>query len=150
MLKALQTLGLLLLMLPGTVSAEPVYGWVDEHGRTHFADRPDHDDAEPVTVDPVPPASTGPQHQERLERRARIRHMFERERQKAAAARAHAARQAAARDANCATAREHLQNLSRASAIYHVDADGERVYFSAQRRAAEIRRARETVDTWCR
>ncbi len=149
MFKALQTLCLLFLMLPGTASAEPVYRWVDEHGRTHFADRPAHDDAEPVALDPASPASTGPQHQERLERGARIRHMFERERQKAAAARARAARQAAARDANCATARQQLQSLTRASAIYHVDEDGERVYFSAQRRAAEIRRARDAVDTWC-
>lgn len=82
-------------------------------------------------------------------RSARIRHMFQREREKAAAERAAAARQALAREANCATAREQLQSLTRASAIYQVDENGKRVYFSAQRRADEIQQARTAVDAWC-
>lgn len=148
--KTLLILCLALFLPPPDVPAQGVYRWVDEHGRVHYADRPAHDDAEAIRLDPVPPAAPGPGHEARREQRARIGHMFAREREKKAAARAAEARRAAVRDANCAAAQRRLEGLTRASAVYHVNEDGDRVYFSARRRAAETRRARDAVDAWCR
>ena len=140
---------LLGLLLPVTLAADPVYRWTDGDGRVHYGDRPAGPRAEAVEVDPMPPADGGAHHRAQEAQRRRILHMYRRERERREYAAAYAARQAASRRANCATARDNLRAREGAPLLYEVNDAGERDYLTDQQRAGAIRRAREAVAAWC-
>ncbi|MEX0637667.1 MAG: DUF4124 domain-containing protein, partial [Burkholderiales bacterium] len=71
------------------------------------------------------------------------------EAQKAREKDAMAAKEAAAKQENCARAREALATLESGQRVSRTDAQGERYYLDDDARAREAEAARQAVRDWC-
>ena len=137
----------MLLLCVGCASAE-VYKWVDEHGRTHYGDRPVTDGASEVIIR-TPPQDPG-QARRRYRAQQDLLESFHQERileqeqtAKEAAERQH-------RQRNCARARKQQRLLQRFGKLYTEDGKGNRHYLSEAERAREERYVQDAVNHWCR
>jgi len=139
----------LLLLCGGGMSAPAeVYQWTDANGQMHFGDRPPQDGARTIDL-PAPAATAAPTPEERLEKQQKLLHAFEEERRQARDNRAQAQQDKAERQRNCIQARDRLQSYETSSAIYDLDATGERIFMDNSQREAFLAERRQDVETWC-
>jgi len=142
----------------GGVAAQ-TYRWVDKDGKVRYGDTPPPGvSARQLSGPPAPPAPAaapeaatkgakkGPSTPADLDRDFRRRQA---EAQKASDKAAREARDAETKRDNCARARETLAGLESGQRIVRTGADGERYYLDDAQREAEIRQARESVNSWC-
>ena len=125
-----------------------VYKWVDEHGTTHYGQRPPPGrKAEQIgerLANPAPPAAAArPDWKEQdLEFRSR--------RIKAEQAEARREQQQAADRRACNLARDNLAQMKVARRLYRLDEKGERVYASDAEHEAAVARQEAMVAQRCR
>lgn len=149
MSKAIVQLSLTLcLSLFGMTAPAEVYKWTDAEGRVHFGDRPPQAGAETV---PMPEATDSPAAtpEERLEKQRKLLHAFEEERRQKRDAQEQARQEQAERQRNCVLARDNLQSHERASGIYRLGPDGERIFLDEAQREQSLAQARAAVEQWC-
>jgi len=138
---------LLVALLTCMPSQAAIYKCTDAQGDTQYSDEPcGHN-----TTVFVPRAAPGPTDDaaERMDKTQRLLRAYdvenaERQRQESAAQTARAEA-----EKNCVTARDRLQNITRARALYRLDKDGNRVVLSFDERAASEQQARTAVKHWC-
>lgn len=135
-----------LLLVAWTCRAE-LYHWVDEHGQTHFADRPRHSQPHEIAVRPAPAVPGDPA--QRRDKTRRLLNAFQLERQQQREEKAKRQEQTQQRRRNCVRARDNLRQSSEAGSIYRLDDSGNRIYLSEPERAAAIRRHQRAVAEWC-
>lgn len=135
-----------------------IYKWVDEHGQTHYGEKPpEHRKSKQVYIRPAPvsvpsqEATTTKPHDNssRLERQKKlIRSMSEERRQKKQQKQREEKMQKA-RQRNCAIAKDRLRRYQNSSAVYRVDDKGNRVFLPNSEREKSIERSRAEVKKWC-
>jgi hypothetical protein len=152
-------IGLLLAFAAG--ASAQLYRWVDKDGKVRYSDTPPVG-VKATTLRPPPgsyapapapgagaeakDAKKGPLTPAEQEADFRKRQM---EAQKARDKDDQASRDALAKQDNCARARESLASLESGQRITRAGADGERYYIDDAQRAAEIDKARQSVNSWC-
>jgi hypothetical protein len=142
-------------------AAAQAYRWVDKDGRVRYGDMPPPGvKATPlglpqgggVNVAPAAPdaaakgASKGPLTPAEQEKEYRKRQA---EGQKSREKEEKEQRDAAAKQENCARARETLAALESGQRVVRTRPDGERYYLEDSQRDAEIEQARQSVNSWC-
>lgn len=141
-----------------------MYRWVDKDGRVHYTATPPPPGVKARTLQaPSAPAAAPapddaakdagakdarkgaltPAEQEQEFRRRQL------EAQKAREKEALAAKEAEAKQENCARAREALRTFESGQRISRTDAQGERYYLEDDARARETEAARRGVQDWC-
>ncbi len=143
-------LSVVLLLVAGVAFAQ-VYSWRDANGRMHYSDTPPTDaDAKAINA---APASGGTADTATAKSLAEKNMEFNKRRKDAAdaAAKAEQERKAAAdKNANCTQAKNALQGLESGQIRFKTGAYGERIALDGDVREAEIARARQAVDSWCK
>ena len=152
-----------MLACAATASAQ-MYRWVDKDGRVHYTATPPPPGvkartlrapstapAEPAADDAAKDAGAKdarkgaltPAEQEQELRKRQL------EAQKAREKEALAAKDAEAKQENCARAQEALRTLESGQRVSRTDAQGERYYLDDDARAGETAAARRAVQDWC-
>ena len=144
----------LLLCGSGIPAWAEVYQWTDAEGRVHFGDRPPQTGARTVPLpesreSPESPGAPAATSGERLEKQHKLLRAFEEERRQDRDAHEQAQRDKAERERNCNEARERLQTYERSSALYDLDAQGERIYVDETQREQIIAEQRKAVKDLC-
>ncbi|MEX0638576.1 MAG: DUF4124 domain-containing protein [Burkholderiales bacterium] len=152
-----------MLAFAAAASAQ-MYRWVDKDGRVHYTATPPPPGVKSRTLrapSAPPPAAApddaakdagakdapkGPLTPAEQEQEFRKRQL---EAQKAREKEALAAKDAEAKQENCARAREALRTLESGQRISRTDAQGERQYLDDDARASETEAARRAVRDWC-
>ena len=124
-----------LLVVASTCRAE-LYQWVDEHGQTHFADRPQHSQPHEIAVRSAP--ALQPDSAQRRDKTRRLLNAFQLERQQQREEKAKRQEETQQRRRNCVRARDNLRQSSEAGSIYRLDDSGNRIYLSEPERAAAM------------
>lgn len=122
---------LMALLLAQSAAAAEVYRWVDEYGRVHFSDRPQHAGQKPLQVKPAAPHGDRDLEQ-RQQRRDRLLRIFSDDRQREQAARKQQEIAQAQRQRDCQLARNDLADLERGGVFYQLDENGERRYLNPE------------------
>ena len=143
----------LVLLVPAlSCWAQAMYKWVDEKGTTHFSEYPPPDEktekkASKVTPKVTPPANPSaydPKGWKSQDAELKKRQIDRGARDKAEA------QDKEKRAAACERARSRLAFLRNSHRIFRDNPDGTRTYYDDAQRDAEIARAREAADEYCR
>lgn len=144
---------LLIVTVLYVVSAQAeVYKWVDEKGRVHYSDRPEAG-SQAVTVKqyrtPNKPVATGEDELSREEKRQRIIDMLEEDRLEKNKQRAKEKKQRLARKRECNQLKDYQRHADRASRLYRLDKEGNRVFMSNDQREKSQQRLRKQMKKAC-
>ena len=143
--KAVRSLVLCLLAALGLPTLAQVYKWVDDKGVTHYGERPPQGaNARQMAKEPAPaPAAAQPtwQEQERAFRQRRV---------EAAQAEARTRQLEEGKRQACNQARDQLNQMKSARALYHLDKNGERVIDTDAERTAATNRLEQRITENCR
>jgi hypothetical protein len=148
-------LAALLLLQAGQAVASGIYRWVDEHGYTHFGDRPPLDEAPeevelrertPLAVEEAPSAV---RQSTRREKQQRLLNMYREEREEKREAAEKRERETREREIRCAAAKDRLNSFEVAGFLYEPGSDGGRRILSDEEHEQAMERAREAVVRWC-
>lgn len=147
----------LLLFTGGVLADSEIYRWVDEDGNIHYSDCPppaeEDCEAEIIQAAPEPREEDVNRAQEELgalmAEQEESKELRDRERQARLHEEARAEEQAVADTMNCVRARDNLRTLQVPRAVYHLNAEGERVYLSDEERMAEILMLQDYIEKNC-
>jgi len=137
----------ILLMSCAGAAAGEIYKCTDARGKVHYGDRPCGDNASVFVPKGAPPADAGVD--QRRQKTQRLLDALQEERRQAQHAELEQRVEAEKRRLNCQRARDRLRQFSEASALYHVDEEGNRSVFSDAEREASTQEARAAVEQWC-
>ncbi len=140
----------IILLLPATAVPE-IYKWVDEHGRTHYGEKPPAKSPSkqvPIKNTSAPPAgNTSPESQK--DRQQRLLRAFEEERLQRESNRQKAKQEREQSKKKCAYARNRLRIAQGGYRLYDFDKQGNRVYLDSQQIDQARARARQEVKRLC-
>ena len=126
-----------------------IYKWVDEHGNTHYGDKPSSADAEQVPISK--PASGNPNQASRAEKQRRLLKLYEEERTEKKQQQAQQEKDKLLQQQNCAKAKKNLAAINRASFLYKKSEDPKNPYvYSDEERQKITEKAQKAVDQWCK
>jgi len=142
---------LLVSMMPLVVHAG-VYKWVDENGKVHYGDQPQvSQPAVEMKVDDTAPApSYSDDELSREEKRERLLQSMEEDRVDKQEMRE---KQKAVKEKNrqrCNRYRDQMRHYERASSLYKLDKDGDRVYMSDGERARATKNLQANIKKYCK
>ena len=142
---------LFILIAPLAANAG-VYKWVDDNGKVHYGDQPQASQPsvemnidDTTTVD----ASAGEDQMSRAEKRERLLQAMEEDRIEKEEQRE---KQSALKQRNrqkCNRYRDRMRHYQRASGIYRLDRDGNRVFMSESERASATRKLQANIKKYC-
>jgi hypothetical protein len=144
---------LLLFCLGSSVAHAGVYKWIDEDGKVHYTDSPMA--TQPSVEMNVDDSATVPVHGKdgqlsREEKRERLLQSMAEDRLEKQEQRE---KQKAIKRENrkkCNRYRDQMRHHERASSLYRLDKNGERVYMSDSDRAKATRRLQAKIKLYCR
>lgn len=143
-------LALALLAVLPTVALAQVYSWKDASGKIHYGDRPPAERQVDSRKLAAPPAVDV----EATRKANAEKQLAEREKQEkskeSAAKSAEEQTVARQREENCRQAKSTLAALESGQIRFVMDAKGERVALDGAVREAELGKARNSVDSWCK
>ncbi len=135
------------LILFGSVASAQIYKCTDAQGKVHYGDRPCGENASVFVPRDAPQGDAGTD--QRRHKTQRLLDALEEERRQTQQAAQEQRLVAEKRRLNCQHARARLRRLSEASALYHVDEEGNRTVFTDAEREASTQEARAAVEHWC-
>jgi len=139
----------LIALLSASALAQ-VYSWKDASGKIHYGDRPPAERQADSRKLAAPP----PMDVEAMRSANAEKQLAEREKQQKAKESASKAEEDQAatrqREENCRQARASLASLESGQIRFTIDAKGERVALDGAVREAELGKARNSVDSWCK
>jgi hypothetical protein len=129
------------------VSAE-VYKWKDEHGRTHYGDRPGNDQARQIEIESLPDNSnTIPE--DRKIKQQRLLQLFAEEREAKRRQKIDEENKKIARSNACAKARNHRDEILAAGYLYEEDDDGNKRILSSSEFEAHLSKTEDMIEKLC-
>ena len=143
-------LALMWLLSLGPLSAAGIYKWVDEQGRVHYTDKPPKATAEEMNIKTRGNSSAALSDAERRERQQRLLNLFEQERAEARQKREQEKQRKTELARNCALALDRLRNLERASYLYELDDQGNRIVLPNDQRDQEIKQTKQFLAQQCK
>ncbi len=148
--KYIWTLALFFLNL--TMAQAEIYKWVDDNGQVHYSEKaPDNkqQSATEIRIRPHTPQTPLISPEQRRQQRDNLLRAFDEERQLRKDAEAKKQQDEARRRKNCLRARDKFKNYERASALYDLDEQGERVYLSDAQRRRAVDNIKKQIEKWC-
>ena len=150
-----ETMKYLLLIIAAlyvvSVQAE-VYKWVDEKGRVHYGDKPGAG-SQAIEVKqheaPDKPAATGEDELSRDEKRQRISNMLEEDRLEKNKEREKKNKERERKKRECNRLKDHQRHTERASRLYKLDKDGNRVFLPNDQREKSQQKLRKRIKKAC-
>lgn len=159
----LRILVLVLTLAFAAAASAQLYRWVDKNGKVRYGDTPPPgvktrmlgsppgatppaaggDEAKDAAAKDAPKGPLTPAEQEQAFRKRQI------EARKAQEKEALARKDAAAKQENCARAREALATYESGQRVARTTPQGERYYLDDQARSAETEKARQAARDWC-
>lgn len=146
--------GLILLLVLPVASQAAVYKWIDDEGNVHYGDRPTESEpsVEMEVDDIVTVPSFGDRNDSmsREEMRERLLQSMEEDRLEKKQQRE---QQQALKQENrkkCNRYRDRMRHYQRASGIYRLDEDGNRVYMSDADRTKATKNLQKKINKYCR
>ena len=146
---------LVLMLLPYTVSAE-IYKWVDKDGNVHFGDRADHSDAVELNIKGqadkrmATDKNSDDEGLTREEKRQRILDAMNEDREERNRLKEEEREQQKNKKIQCARLKDKLRNVKRATGLYNLDENGNRVFLSNKDRSKSENSLRKAIDKNCR
>lgn len=141
------TMLLLLFVLPFSLRAE-IYKWVDEHGNTHYGDKP-VEQSEQIQVD-IEKKGHLKTTQGREDRRRKLVESMEEDRIRKEEEKAEEIKQRNRRKRQCVVAQDRLKAYERAGYLYDLDKDGNRVIVSKEDRQKVTEALRKNIAKNCK
>ncbi len=139
---------LLLVTVPGQAE---IYKWIDADGHVHYGDKPDNvPEAEAVGIETRTRFGMALDDDSRAEKRRRLLDAMEEDRKEKTEHREKARADAAERQRRCVYYRDRLRRRQRASAVYRLDKDGNRIFLSEQGRKQSDRNLQVQINKYCR
>ena len=142
----------ILLMAAPLVANASVYKWVDENGKVHYGDRPQGSQpAVEIQVDDAPavrPSSDDAM--SRAEKRERLLQAMEEDRVEKQEQREKQRAESQQNRQKCNRYRDRMRHYQRASALYNLDSNGNRVYVSDADRARATKNLQAKINKYCR
>jgi len=127
-----------------------VYKWVDENGKVHYGDKPQAGNKNiELNVDSEPSVVRG-MDSSRVEKREKLLEVMEEDRIEKREANKKKKQKAARNKKRCHYQKDKLRRFKRASAIYNLDSDGNRVYQSRGKRERTIASIQKKINKYCR
>ena len=136
-----------MLLLYAAASVGEIYKCFDTQGKVHYGDRPCGDNAGVFVPRAAPQADADAD--QRRHKTQRLLDALEAERRQSQQAAREQRAEAEKRRLNCQRARARLRRFSEASALYHVDEEGNRTVFTDAERETSTQGARAAVERWC-
>ncbi len=142
-----------LLILAAPVAAHAgVYKWVDENGKVHYGDQPQS--TQPSVEMNVDITTPEPSHVEdelsREEKRERLLQAMEEDRLEKREKREKQKSDMEKNRQKCNRYRDRMRHYERASGLYKLDKDGNRVYMSDGERASATKKLQARIKKYCR
>ena len=144
-------LQILLMAVPFFVDAS-VYKWIDDNGKVHYGDRPQASQpAVEMQVDNAPAAkSYSDDGMSRAEKRERLLQAMEEDRVEKQEQRDKQKALSQQNRQKCNRYRDRMRHYQRASALYNLDKNGNRVYVSDAERARSTKNLQAKINRYCR
>lgn len=139
------------IALLATFSASAgIYKWVDDEGRVHYGDRPASDAPTlQIEVDEAPSTAPASDALSREEKRRRLLETMQEEREEKAERRADIKAERERDHARCIQYKDRMRRFERASRLYSLDRDGNRVYMSSEQRDKSTRELQAKIRKYC-
>ena len=132
------------------VAAE-VYKWVDEKGNVHFGDRPGDSKAEKIDIKESAGSPTvEPGLENRREKQQKLLDLMEEERKEKKEKKAKLKEEKEERKKMCIEAKDYQKSFKEAGAIYDLDDEGNRVFYSKDERKAREKEIADKINKWCK
>ena len=142
-----------LLMLPLMTQAA-VYKWIDDEGNVHYGDRPTASEPsvemEVDDIVTIPTFGGRNDSMSREEKRERLLQAMEEDRLEKKQQREQNQALKQRNRKKCNLYRDRMRHYQRASGIYSLDEDGNRVYMSDADRASATKNLQKKIDKYCR
>ncbi len=140
---------LFFLSLP--IAQAEIYKWVDDNGQVHYSEQaPDNKrSSKEIHLQKHRPQAPLVSPEQRRQQRDNLLRAFDEERQLRNEAKAKKQQDEARSRNNCIRARDKLKNYERASVLYNLDEQGERVYLSDAQRNRSVANLKSQIKKWC-
>ncbi len=145
-------LTLLFFLIAPIIAYAGVYKWVDENGKVHYGDQPQA--SKPAVEMNIDDTASTPSYSDdelsREEKRERLLQSMEEDRVEKQEQRE---KQKAVKEKNrqrCNRYRDQMRHIERASSLYKLDRDGNRVYMSDGDRARATKNLQAKIKKYCR
>lgn len=142
------TLILPLVLVPLIAIAE-VYKWVDEHGHTHYGEKPPVEDASKIEIKEAPTVDDALKQQSIDQEK--LLQIYEEERSLKKEEKLKAEKEKAERKQQCLSLANNLRDLQQGGlSFYDLDEKGERIYLSEAELSAHISKLQKDYDKYCK
>lgn len=139
-------LSILLMIFALPASAE-IYKWVDEQGKVHYGDKPQSDASElKVDIEKKGHIKTSA---EREEKRRRLIEEYKDDDRREAETREKEKQQKKALAKDCVYAKDKLRRYQKASQLYELDKNGNRVAVSEEKKTRELQKLQKSINRHC-
>ena len=143
----------MLLQVLNTVTAAPVYKWIDEDGQVHYGSRPDNKNAKEVEIKDRyldSGTSSAPlSADERVDKQKRFLNALDAENKSIADEKRKKKEQDELKITRCNASRDQLRRYENSSALYDLDEKGNRILLNKKQYEQAMKQARARVEKWC-
>jgi cell division protein FtsN len=137
------------LLTAYTAMAE-VYKWVDDQGRVSYGDRPqDESPSQRIEVDDAPTVAPAGDSMSREEKRRRLLETMQEERYDKQQRRAEEKAERERDHRRCIQYKDRMRQFERASRLYSLDREGNRVYMSSEERDRSTQDLQASINKYC-
>ena len=141
------TLILYLVFVPLITTAE-VYKWVDEHGQTHYGEKPPDADAQKIQIREITVDESIEIHNQQREKLLRI---YEEERNLKQEEKLEAEKLKAEREQHCQNLENEFIKYQQGGHVYYdLDEKGERIYLSEAELSDHMKKLQKDYDKYCK
>ncbi|MFT4560415.1 MAG: hypothetical protein ACI9BW_000149 [Gammaproteobacteria bacterium] len=140
---------IILCAASASLHAAKIYKWVDEDGKTHYGDRTDSQAHNAQEVRIMKSQATDASITSRHQRTEQLLNSYQKERREKNERKQLAIEEKRDRQAKCLAAQNSKQKFERASSVYTVDEQGNRVFLSDEQRSSTISEADRAIAQWC-
>jgi hypothetical protein len=127
-----------------------IYKWVDDQGRVNYADRAEGDSpALRIEADESPSTAPASESMSREEKRRRLLETMQEERYEKQERRAKEKADREREHRKCIVYKDRMRQIERASRMYSLDRNGNRIYMSDEERDKSTRALQASIDKYC-
>ena len=145
---------LILLMYCRIPAYAGIYKWTDESGNVHYGDHPDSavvgDQNKAVEMNVrMDDNRIGGMQIDRRKKRERMLQILEEDRLSREESRRKKYAEQRQRQQRCARIKDDLRRYTNANGVYHMDKNGERIYFTDQQRRQKENKLKKMIRKYC-